>query len=99
MDLDDQMRRYFGTSDVASIPPSALVAGVERMQVDLGMESDPARRFAIWALLYTMGGAPDPDVAFPDRPTRDAARALMDLSDQVAQAGASAGSATSPQPD
>lgn len=83
MDLDDQMRRYFGTSDMEAIPPPALAAGIERMQVDLGMERDPARRFALWALLYTLGGAPDPAAVFPDRATQDAARSLMALSERM----------------
>jgi len=81
MNLDDQLRHYFGTDDPAAIPPQALAAGIERMQVDLGLEKDRARRFALWALLHTLGGAPDLDVAFKDEADRDAARAFMDLSD------------------
>lgn len=79
MDLDDQLQRYFGTTDLASVPPAALAAGAERMLVDLGMETDRRRRFALWTLLYMLGAAPDLDVAFKDEADRNAARDIMDL--------------------
>jgi hypothetical protein len=79
MDLDDQLRRYFGTSDLAAIAPSALEAGVERMKVDLGLETDRGNRFALWALLHMLGSAPDLDAAFADERDREAARNFMDL--------------------
>jgi hypothetical protein len=82
MDLDDQLRRYFGTSDFAAIPPSALEAGIERMKVDLGLEKDRGNRFALWALLHMLGAAPDLDVAFKDEKDRDAARSFMDLAER-----------------
>lgn len=79
MDLDDQLRRYFGTTDLAAMPPEALAAGIERMQVDLGLEKDRGRRFALWALMHMLGAAPDLDVAFEDEADREAARNFMDL--------------------
>ena len=79
MDFDDQLRRYFGTADLAAVPPAALAAGTERMAVDFGLERDRSRRFALWALLYMLGAAPDLDVAFPDAADRDAARTFMEL--------------------
>lgn len=79
MDLDDQLRRYFGTADPASIAPAALIAGKERMAVDFGMETDRGRRFALWALMHMLGDAPDLDVAFECREDRDAARDFMEL--------------------
>ena len=79
MNLDDQIRRYFGTSDLASVPPEALNAGIERMQVDLGLTKDRGERFALWALLHTLGSAPDLDVAFKSEQDREAARNFMDL--------------------
>ena len=88
MDLDDQLRRYFGTAELAKVPPAALEAGVERMRVDLGLERDRGRRFALWALLQSLGGAPDLDVAFPDEADRDAARTLMDLMQRAGDDGA-----------
>ena len=78
MDFDDQLRRYFGTADLEAVPPPALAAGVERMRVDFGLESDRGRRFALWSLLFLLGGAPDLD-AFEDPADRDAARDFMEM--------------------
>ena len=79
MNLDDQIHRYFGTSDLASVPPEALEAGKERMKVDLGLTRDRGERFALWALLHSLGSAPDLDVAFENEADREAARNFMDL--------------------
>lgn len=79
MNLDDQIRRYFGTSDLASVPPEALNAGIEHMLVDLGLTKDRGERFALWALLHTLGSAPDLDVAFATEADREAARNFIDL--------------------
>lgn len=79
MNLDDQIRRYFGTSDIESVPPAALEAGIEHMQVDLGLTTDRGERFALWALLHMLGSAPDLDVAFAAAADREAARNFMDL--------------------
>ena len=79
MNLDDQFQRYFGTSDLASVPPDALDAGIERMKVDLGLTKDRGERFARWALLHTLGSAPDLDVAFESEADREAARNFIDL--------------------
>lgn len=79
MDLDDQFRQYFGTADLAAVSPDALAAGTERMQVDFGLERDGGRRFALWAMLFLLGAAPDLDVAFKDEKDRDGARNFMDL--------------------
>jgi hypothetical protein len=79
MDFDDQLRRYFGTTDLSTLKPDAVAAGVERMRVDLGLTSDRDRRFALWTLLYMLGAAPDLDVAFADEEDREAARNFMDL--------------------
>ena len=59
MDFEDQLRRYFGTTDLAAVPSEALAAGIERMLVDLGLERDRGRRFALWAVLHMLGAAPD----------------------------------------
>ena len=50
MQFDDQMRRYFGTSDLAALTPAALAAGTEHMAVEFGLEKDRSRRFALWTL-------------------------------------------------
>ncbi len=79
MDFDDQLRRYFGSTDLASLTPGALDAGVERMAVDLGMEQDRGRRFALWTVMHLFGAAPDLDVAFTHEEDRNAARDFMDM--------------------
>lgn len=84
MDFDDQLRRYFATADLGAITPGALSAGIEQMRVDFGMATDPGRRFALWALLYLLGGAPDLDVAFKDAAERDAARDFMEMMERGA---------------
>ena len=79
MDLDDLLQRYFGASELADVSPAVQAAGVDRLRVDLGLENDRERRFALWSLLCVLGQAPDLDVAFSDEADRDAARNLMDL--------------------
>jgi hypothetical protein len=79
MDFDEQIRGYFGTSDLAAVAPAALDAGIERMLVDLGLTKDRGERFALWTLLHTLGAAPDLDVVFKDSTEREAARNFMEL--------------------
>ena len=81
MQFDDQLRRYFGTTDLDTIPAPAIDAGVERMKVDFGMTTDRGERFGLWTLMYMLGSAPDLDVAFKDEAEREAARNFMDLAD------------------
>lgn len=78
MNLDDQLLRYFGTSDLSEITPDSLISGIERLRVDFGLETDRGRRFALWTLLFMLGDAPDLDVAFKDPADRDAARDFME---------------------
>lgn len=79
MDLDDLLVRYFGTADLAAVSPAVQAAGIDRLRVEFGLETDRGRRFALWSLLHMLGEAPDLDVAFKDPADRDAARRLMDL--------------------
>lgn len=79
MQFDDLLRRYFATDDISAIGPEPLVAGIERCLVDLGLEKDRGRRFALWSLLYMLGSAPDLDVAFKDEADRNAARDFMEM--------------------
>lgn len=81
MNLDDQIRRYFGTPDLTAVPPEALAAGIEHMKVDLGLTRDRGERFALWALLHVLGDAPDLDAIFETEADREAARNFMDLLD------------------
>jgi len=79
MNFDDQIRRYFGIADLAAVPQEALSAGIEHMKVDLGLSKDRGERFALWALLHTLGSAPDPDVVFVTEAEREAAWNFIDL--------------------
>ena len=79
MDFDDQLQRYFATTDLAAASPAMLEAGIDRLRVDFGLETDRGRKFALWALLHLLGHAPDLDVAFKDEADREAARNLMDM--------------------
>lgn len=83
MEFDDQMRRFFGTDDLGAVSPETMASGVERMQVEFGLETDKGRKFAMCSLLYMLGSAPDLDVAFKDERDRDAARTFMDLLDRA----------------
>jgi hypothetical protein len=83
VDLDDQLRRYFGSADFATLSPEAFAVGTERMLVEFGLEKDRNRRFALWALMHTLGVAPDLDVAFKNPEDRDLARDFMDMSDKA----------------
>lgn len=84
MDFNDQLRRYFATDDLAAITPAALDGGIERMQVDFGLETDAARRFALWTFMHMLGVAPDIDVAFENATDRKAARDFLELIDRAA---------------
>lgn len=77
--MQDLLQRYFGTTDLASVEPAAVPMGVDRMLVDLAMEQDRGRKFALWTLLFMLDAAPDLDMAFEYEADREAARNLMDL--------------------
>jgi hypothetical protein len=79
MNFDDQIRRYFGTTNLAAVTPAALDAGIERMLVDLGLTEDRGERFALWALLNTLGSSPELDAVFKNPEEREAARNFLDL--------------------
>ncbi len=79
MDFQDLLFRYFGQSDIETLDPQALDAGIERMRVDFGLEQDRGRRFGLWTLLYMMGAAPELDIAFKEPGDCDAARDFMDM--------------------
>lgn len=83
MDFDDQLRRYFGADDPSAITPRAMEAGIERMRVDFGLETDKGRRFALWTLLYMFRAAPDLEVAFKTEEERNTARDFMDMMDKA----------------
>lgn len=79
MQLDDQLHRYFGTTDLAALSPGGLAAGLEKIQVDFGLERSRERRFALWVLLHMFDAAPDLDVAFDNEDDRNSARDFMEM--------------------
>ena len=82
MDFDRLLVRFFGTDDIASLPPEQIVSGLDRLRLQFGLEKDGGRRFALWCLMYMLGGAPDLDVAFEDDGDKEAARDFMDAIDR-----------------
>ena len=77
--LDDLLLRYFASTNLPDISPDTLAAGIEHCRVDLGLEQDRGKRFALWSFLHMFGSAPDLDVAFENEEDREAARNFMDL--------------------
>jgi hypothetical protein len=82
MDFDQLLTRFFGTAEIDTLDEARLVAGLDEMQVQFGLEQDGGRRFALWCLMYMLGTAPNLDVAFEDEADRDAARDFMDMADE-----------------
>jgi hypothetical protein len=79
MDFDDQLVRYFGTTDLGSLTPGAVEAGRDRLAIEFGLESDRGRRIAMWAVLHILGSAPGLEISFDDREDRETARDFMDM--------------------
>ena len=79
MQLDDLLLRYFASTNLAEIAPDTFAAGIEHCRVDLVLEQDRGKRFALWSFLHMFGSAPDLDVAFENEEDREAARNFMDL--------------------
>jgi hypothetical protein len=79
MNLDDLLRRAFGTAELGDIPPAALSAGTDRLLVEFALETDRARRFALWCVLSILGEAPEIEAAFKEESDREAARKVRDL--------------------
>ncbi len=86
MDFDQLLVRFFGTAEIADLPPERLAAGLDRLRLQFGLERDGGRRFALWCLAYMLGGAPDLDAAFEDEADREAARDFMDSVDREIEA-------------
>ena len=82
MDFDQLLVRFFGTDEIAGLAPEQLVAGIDRLRLQLGLERDGGRRFALWCLAYMLGAAPELDATFKDEDDREAARTFMDTVDR-----------------
>lgn len=74
MDLDALLHHYLGDRDPATADAATLAAATDRIGIDLGVERDPGRRFALWALMAVLGRAPDPATAFEAAGERRAAQ-------------------------
>ena len=80
MDLDALLSHYFGGDDLEALDETTLARGMEALSIDFGVERDPGRRFALWALMHMLDVAPDPEAAFKGRAEREAAWRLMKIS-------------------
>jgi hypothetical protein len=82
MDFDQLLVRFFGTDDIAALPPEQIAAGVDRLRLQFGLEKDSGRRFALWCLMFMLGVAPELEDAFEDEDDREAARDFMDAAER-----------------
>jgi len=62
-----------------ALNPSCGMLRAVGLQVDLGLEQDRGRRYALWGPLYMLRSAPDLIATFDEVEDRDAARNFMDL--------------------
>jgi len=82
MDFDQLLVRFFGTADLDTLSPEQVIAGMERLRLQFGLERDPERRFGLWCLMYMLGAAPELETAFDDEEDRDAAREFVEMADR-----------------
>lgn len=73
MELDGLLYHFFGTEDPATLTETEFAAGIERLRIGFGVEREPSRRFALWALLESFDAAPLPAEAFAKEPALKAA--------------------------
>jgi hypothetical protein len=83
LDLDALLHHYFGTSEIETLDAAAIELGIERLGTAFWTEREPGRRFALWALLYSLGDAPDPATAFKTQRERDAAFDYLRAADRA----------------
>lgn len=82
MDFDQLLLRAFGTTDLSGVPHDKLLAGVEALRGQLAATGDAGERFAIWCLLYMLGGAPEPEDVFDDEADIEAAHDFAESLDE-----------------
>lgn len=68
MDLDALLHHYFGTTVLETLQPEEFSRGKEALAIDFGVEQEPGRKFALWALMHALDMAPLPAEAFPKHP-------------------------------
>jgi len=78
MDLDSLLVHYFATADLDDLTPETLARGIEQLRLDFGLEQEPARKFALYVLMETLGAAPPPADAFAKPEEAQLRRAAQD---------------------
>lgn len=73
MDLDALILHFFETEDPAELTEADYERGIERLKIGFGVEREPGRKFALWALMDALGVAPLPADAFAKEPALKAA--------------------------
>jgi len=73
MDLDALLEHFFGTPDPATLTEAEFALALERLRIGFGVEREPSRKFALWALLESFDAAPLPAEAFAKEPSLKAA--------------------------
>lgn len=81
MDFDQLLVRFFGTAEIDSLSPDALVAGTNRLRLQFALETDEEARFGLWCLMYMLGAAAEPEDAFTSEEDRAAARDFAETVD------------------
>ena len=87
MDFDQLLVRFFGTDDIASLPPERLVDGVEALRLQFGLERNEEKRFELWCVLHMLGVALEIDEAFQDEEDREAARGFIEVTEREMREG------------
>ncbi len=91
MNLDALLHHYLGVDDPAEADPPVIAAALDRIAIDLGVERDAGRRFALWALMAMLGRAPEPETVFKTAAERDAARNFARLVGRIGETDDDAG--------
>jgi len=77
LDLDALLHHYFGTTALETLDDDTIGLGIEKLGTAFWTEREPGRRFALWALLHSLGEAPDPEAGFETTREREAAHAYL----------------------
>lgn len=73
MDLEALLIHFFGSEDPSNLTPAEFDRALEKLKIAFGIEREPGRRFALWALLHAFDLAPLPAEAFAKEPQLKAA--------------------------
>ena len=87
MDLDALLDHYFHTLDPAEAEADVQARGVEQLRLDVGVEQEPGRKFALWVVMEALGVAPVPADAFAEPEEVDLRRAAEEWLDATYRMG------------